>query len=88
MTMCASTRAPVLQCRDFPARAHAAATLPANTRALASARFRGHLVLLCNGSWCPYDAFIGADVRRLAGLVSNAKSKRNPHGPNKPQEDG
>jgi phage/plasmid-associated DNA primase len=41
-------------------------------------KFKGQIVLLCNGLWCPEEAFIGSDKRRHAGLTFAIKFVDNP----------
>ena len=41
-------------------------------------KFKGQIVLLCNGLWCPEEAFIGSDKRRHTGLTFSIKFVDNP----------
>jgi hypothetical protein len=41
-------------------------------------KFKGQIFLLCNGVWCPEEAFIGSDKRRHTGLTFSIKFVDNP----------
>ena len=50
-------------------------------------KFKGQVILLCNGIWTPMERFRGADRRRHAGLSCDIKFVSVPQGPNESLKD-